>query len=133
MINAGLLQRAIATHEGWKARLQTAASNGNFDAAMDTVKADDQCEFGKWLYGSALSAAETHPEHYHSVKELHTQFHQEAAKVAQLATSGQSDAAQKAMAMESRYIKCSNALTNAMVKWRESLHREPDPFSWTGT
>ncbi len=89
MTNVEALQKAIAAHSSWKARLRTAVISGKFDIAPDTVKADNQCEFGKWLYGPEPSAAEKAAEHYRTVKQLHTQFHQEAAKVALWATSGQ--------------------------------------------
>jgi hypothetical protein len=121
MVNVEMLQKAIAAHSGWKARLRTAVSSGKFDVATGTVKADNQCEFGKWLYGSEFSAAEKQTEHYRMVKELHAQFHQETAKVAELAASGQKDAAEKAMGMGGGYSMASSALTEAMVKWRESL------------
>jgi hypothetical protein len=122
MTNVEALQKAIAAHSGWKARLRTAVSTGKFEIATDTVKADNQCEFGKWLYGSELSSAEKQSEHYRTVKQLHAQFHQEAAKVVELATSGQKETAEKAIALGGSYGKASQALTEAMVKWRESLH-----------
>lgn len=122
MIDVEVLNKGIAAHSGWKARLRNAASSGKFEVATNTVKADDQCEFGKWLHGSGLSAAEKQSEHYRAVKQLHAQFHLDAAKVAELATSGQKEAAEKEMGMGSSYSKSSTALTGAMVKWRESLH-----------
>jgi hypothetical protein len=121
MINVEALQKAIVAHSGWKARLITAVSSGRFDVTTDTVKADDQCAFGKWLYSSELTAAEKATEHYRTVKEFHARFHQEAAKVVELATSGQKRKAEEAMVLGSAYNKASHALTEAMVKWRESL------------
>ena len=121
MINVDVLQKAIAAHSGWKARLRTAVNSGKFDFTTDTVKADNQCDFGKWLYGSEPSAADRQTEHYRTVKQLHAQFHQEAAKVVELATSGHKETAETAIGMGGTYSKASQALTEAMVKWRESV------------
>jgi Chemoreceptor zinc-binding domain len=96
--------------------------SGKFDAPTDTVRADNQCEFGKWLYGSELSAAEKQTSHYLDVKQLHTQFHQEAAKMVHLANSGEKTEAEKAINMRGNYAKSSSALTSAMIRWRDSLH-----------
>jgi hypothetical protein len=99
-----------------------ASSEGKFDGSIDTVRADNQCEFGKWLYGSELSAAEKQTDHYLDVKLLHAQFHHEAAKVVHLANSGEKMEAEKAMNMGGSYAKSSSALTSAMIRWRDSLH-----------
>jgi len=115
------LQHAIAAHASWKARLRNAISTGKLDVAIGTVRVDDQCEFGKWLYGPELSAAEKQSEHYTTVKQLHAQFHREAATVAELATTGKKDAAEKALGIDGSYQTASSALTQAMTKWRMSL------------
>jgi hypothetical protein len=121
MVKIDVLEKAIAAHARWKARLRVAASDGKFDGSIDTVRADNQCEFGKWLYGSELTGAEKQTSHYLDVKRLHAQFHQEAAKVVNLANSGQKTEAEKAISMGGNYAKSSSALTSAMISWRESL------------
>jgi hypothetical protein len=98
-----------------------AASTGKFDVTPTAVKADNQCEFGKWLYGTQMSASEKQSPHYAPVKQLHAQFHQEAAKVVELATAGKKIEAEKAIAIGSSYTKVSTSLTSEIVKWRESL------------
>lgn len=122
MLNLDAIQKAIAAHTGWKARLRTAISNGKFEVAVATVRADNQCEFGKWLYGSELSDSEKSTDHYQTVKQLHARFHQEAAAVVSLATSGEKEKAEAAIGMDGSYSKASRLLTEAMVKWRESIH-----------
>jgi chemoreceptor zinc-binding protein len=121
MVNVDTIQKAIAAHAGWKARLRTAVSTGKFDGTASTVNVDNQCEFGKWLYGSGITAAEKETEHYRTVRQLHAQFHQEAAKVIEWATSGQKDKAEEAIGLGGGYTKASQVLTEAMVKWRTSL------------
>ncbi|HMK29272.1 MAG TPA: CZB domain-containing protein [Terriglobales bacterium] len=116
------LQKAISAHASWKIRLRTAISGEKLDVTSDAVKADDQCEFGKWLYGSELSHAEKQDDHYRTVKQLHAQFHQEASKVVGWISGGQKELAEKAMSPGGGFSKASTALTEAMVKWRESSH-----------
>ena len=87
MVNLEILEKAIAAHASWKARLRTAVSTGKFDVPVSTVKLDNQCEFGKWLYGPELSASDRQTKNYRTVKQLHAQFHLDAAKVVELATS----------------------------------------------
>src|SRR6266536_3552561 len=105
MVEDEVLEKAIAAHARWKARLRTAANTGKFDVPTATVRADNQCEFGKWLYGPGLSAAERQTANYVDVKQLHAQFHQEAAKVVDLASSGQKTEAEKAIGMGGNYAK----------------------------
>ena len=121
MIKVEVLEKAIAAHAGWKARLRSAANTGKFDAPAVTVQSDNLCEFGKWLYGSEISAAEKQSATYSTVKRLHAEFHQEAAKVVDWMTSGNKEAADKSVGMGGNYAKASAQLTEAMVKWRESL------------
>ncbi|HTT32862.1 MAG TPA: CZB domain-containing protein [Methylomirabilota bacterium] len=121
MVNLEVIQKALAAHGSWKARLRQAIGSGKFEVGAETVKLDNQCEFGKWLYGTELSAVEKQTEHYVTVKKLHAQFHQEAAKVVELATSGQKDKAEAAIGLSGSYGQASHALTEAMVKWRGSL------------
>jgi len=121
VIKLGVLDKAITAHACWKARLRSAAGSGKFDSMTTAVKSDDHCELGKWLYSADLSAADKQTEHYRAVQHLHAKFHLEAAKVVALALSGQKDAAAEAIEPGGQYAKVSSALTDAMLKWRDSL------------
>lgn len=121
MPNADAVQKAIEAHTAWKARLRTAVANGKFELDPSSVRVDNRCDFGKWLYGSELSMQEKGSEHYRKVKTLHAQFHDEAAKIIDWATSGQKDKATESMTMGGKYAKVSHDLTEAMVKWRQDL------------
>jgi len=121
MVKADLLEKAIEAHASWTARLRCAVGTGKFDVPASTVKMDNQCDFGKWLNGSDLTAAEKQTENYRAVKQLHAQFHQEAGRVIELATSGQKDAAEAAIGMGGSYSKSSTKLTEAVVRWRQAL------------
>lgn len=121
MIIVEMIQKAIAAHAGWKARLRSAVDTGKFDVSVAVIKADNQCEFGKWLYGPDFTGAEKQTQNYRAAKDLHAKFHLEAAKVVELATSGHKDEADAAMALGGSYTKASSALTQELVQWRLSL------------
>lgn len=121
MMTIEAIQKAIAAHTGWKARLNTAVSTGKFDLDSSSVRVDNRCDFGKWLNGSELQAADKASKHYVIVRKLHAEFHQEAAKVVEWATSGQKSKAEESLAIGGAYTKASHLLTEAMVRWRESL------------
>jgi methyl-accepting chemotaxis protein len=117
--NRMMLKNAIAAHAAWTARLKAAVVSRHLDIPLNTIQADDQCQFGKWLYGKEISDVEKQTEHYRATRRLHAQFHQEAAKVAQLAISGQEKAAEKALDLSSEYAHVSSALTGALNRWNE--------------
>jgi len=121
MLNVEMIQKAIAAHAGWKARLRTAVDTGKFDATPAIVRTDNRCEFGKWLYGPDFTAAEKETQNYRTAIDLHAKFHLEAANVVDLATSGRKSEAEQAIGMEGSYTKASSALTKELVQWRLML------------
>ena len=112
-----MLKYAIATHSAWSARLKAAIANRHLDIPVKAIRADRQCQFGKWLYGGEFTAAETQTERYRQIGQLHARFHEEAAKVAELAIQGQKQTAEQAMGPASEYAKVSAALANALSEW----------------
>lgn len=107
------IEKAVAAHGAWKTRLENAIETGKIDIPVATIKLDNQCEFGKWLYGDGSAAG--HMDRYHKVKELHAQFHAAAGHVAELATSGKKDDAKQALG--GNYHNASSALTQEMTAW----------------
>ena len=65
------IEKAIAAHGAWKERLEGAIETGKIDIPVETIKVDNQCEFGKWLYGEGAAVAADHADRYAKVKELH--------------------------------------------------------------
>ena len=116
-LDIAVFQKAISTHSAWRGRLKTASASGTLDVPVGTVKADNQCQFGKWLYGAELSAAEKQTGHYRNVKTLHAKFHDEASKVAELAVSGHQAAAEKALSLSGDFSRASTALMDAVRSW----------------
>ena len=120
-VDHNVLKSAVSAHSAWTSRLKAAIASRHLDIPVATVRVDNQCQFGKWLYGEQLSAEEKQTDHYRSVKQLHTQFHEAASEVAQFAISGQKEAAENAMSPGSEYTRVSSALTGALNNWSAAV------------
>ena len=112
-----VLRNAIAAHSAWTTRLRAAIAGGNLEMPVSTIRSDNQCQFGKWIYGPEHSPAERQSGNYRTAKQLHAQFHEEASKVAQLAAGGHQPEAERAMDSSSEYTRVSSALMNVLNKW----------------
>lgn len=111
------LDRAIAAHAKWKYRLMEAIDTGQSEWRVDDVRADNACEFGKWL--ATLSFSERLSSHFKEIHSLHAEFHIQASNVLQLALSRQVPEATKAMALGSRFARVSSQLTMAVLAWKD--------------
>jgi methyl-accepting chemotaxis protein len=121
MADKGEIDKAIGAHGLWKSRLKQAIETGKTDSAVETIRMDNQCAFGKWLYGSGLSSTDKDSSHYKAVKDLHAQFHKTAAEVAGLAASGKKAEAERMMSLEGQFSAISSKLTAAMMDWKKTL------------
>lgn len=115
---AEALERAIAAHAKWKYRLMEAIDTGQSEWRIETVRTDDECEFGKWLGNLPLSLRLS--SDVQQVRELHGEFHMLASNVLELALSGQREEAAAAIAMGSRFAAVSSQLTMAVLHWKET-------------
>jgi hypothetical protein len=115
------LNAAIVAHDEWKARLLAAIEAGSSELDPDTIRADDRCAFGKWLYsvGPALKAS----LHYQRVCDLHGRFHEAAADVLGLAIGGKRPQALTSLEFGSEYVNASVLLVDEMELWRAELER----------
>ncbi len=114
------IKKAIAAHGMWKTRLRNAMDTGRLETPVASIRVDNQCDFGKWLYGTSINPQLKLSEHYKKVKELHASFHQLAAKVAELILSGKKGEAEKMMDMQGEYTTASEKLTKNMMDWHRS-------------
>lgn len=121
MANPQEIDNAIGAHGLWKGRLKTAIDTGKIDVPVETIRKDNQCPFGKWLYGTSLSTAERNSSHYRTVKDLHAEFHKTAAHVTELALAGKKDQAQAMMRSSGEYANVTTRLTLAMMDWKQAL------------
>jgi len=113
------IDKYIAAHGMWKARLRQVITTGKSDTPAATIRRDDQCEFGKWLH-SASPSDRRHPS-FVQVKSLHQQFHQAAAHVVELAAAGKAADAERLMAFGGEFAAISVELTNAMKGWKQAI------------
>jgi len=111
------IKQAVADHGKWKNTLKKAIDTGKFEVDIITLKNDSHCNFGKWLYGSAITEEDKKSRNYQKVHELHVAFHEKAAKVAQLAISGKKAAAEKMLGLNGEFTTASAALTTSMLAW----------------
>jgi len=111
------IKKAIGAHGLWKTRLAAAIDVGKSEFTVDTVRKDNACDFGRWLYGSELPPAAKNLAEYETCRRLHAEFHQCAAEVLNLAVGGKKSEAQKAMGATGKFASTSASLTTAMMKW----------------
>ncbi len=120
--------KAIGGHGMWKARLQKAIDQAASDVSVTVVRQDNQCDFGKWLYGPDLSADTKRSPHYENCRRLHREFHLAAAKVLTLALANKKVEATRAMTHDGEFATCSASLTKAMMDWDKAATRSaPQP------
>lgn len=118
MTNADEIEKAISVHERWKAHLDAAIHMGKMDEPVESIRQDNQCDFGKWLYGPTFTFMDAAASHYGTVKTLHAEFHKTAARVVELASGGKKAEAEKMMANGGEYAEISGRLLQAMTEWK---------------
>jgi methyl-accepting chemotaxis protein len=119
----GLLKRlemALGAHGKWRQRLELAVTNGKFDTSVDQARADNQCPFGKWLYGDAGVRQDVH---YKDARGLHAVFHQAAGEVVGLVAAGKTAEAQAALQRGGTFDRASRELSNHLQRWSEDAKR----------
>jgi hypothetical protein len=121
MVDEDILSEAIWVHGTWRQKLRQAIDTGHSHLVADRVAVDRDCEFGAWLY--ALPPDERDPEHWRLVRDLHAQFHAEAARVLELALNGGKTEAEKAFNRGSEFRKRSAALVEALMHWKHACSR----------
>ncbi|HRF04474.1 CZB domain-containing protein [Accumulibacter sp.] len=113
------IEKAIGNHALWMSHLRDAIVQAHPSVDVAEVRAEDQCEFGKWLYDPCLSVEDRASSVYQDVKRLHADFHRLAARVIELAASGRPLDAYALLYGE--YITMSGRLAIAMRAWQDRL------------
>lgn len=121
MANIEEINKAIAAHGMWKARLQEGIRTGKLDLDIESVRSDHRCAFGTWLDGPTLSAADRGSEHFVKIKTLHAEFHQVAARIAECVQQNRISEAERLMGINGQYADISSRLTSAMMAWKKAL------------
>lgn len=112
------IRAGIAAHGQWKTRLLDAIQTGKSEFNPSTVKMDNQCAFGKWMY--SLPEKERNCKSCLEIKEAHAKFHQTAAKILELALAGKRAEAEKEMAIGSDYARDSAHLVHLLSHWNST-------------
>lgn len=116
------LDKAIAAHAAWKRRLKSAVDNRQADIDPTTAAADNQCEFGKWLYSNAARLSPTEKgTDYDTIKKLHADFHRCAADTLGKALKGDRAGYESDMSLSGRFTDVSAKLTTAMMNWKKRI------------
>ena len=121
MIDPKEIELAMSAHGAWKTRLKNAITSGKLDAPINVIESDNQCVFGKWLYGPTLTASEKTTATYAEIKRLHAEFHKCAARVAELAAEGKKAEAMGILEGNGLYSTVSGKLMLALMQWKQAI------------
>lgn len=113
------LTDAISAHRLWQARLAYVIATGVPTAdAIALTSRDDQCSFGRWLYG--IVPADNERAHHEICKRLHARFHAEAIGALRLMSEGQQARALASISTGGDFTEASRLLIEAMTDWRRA-------------
>ncbi len=121
MNQATRIKSAIGAHGLWKGRLRAAIETGQCNISVEAVRANDRCEFGKWLQSPDMEGKNS--SDHHACRDLHGKFHLAAAHVLTLALAGKKQEALNGMAPESEFVRLSIELSRAMMAWIRNVER----------
>ena len=119
MIDKREIELAIAAHNVWKTRLKQLIEAGERSEDVDSLRRDDLCTFGKWL--NTLEDDDCVSPEYLAVRQLHADFHQAAAAVAEHAVAGDLTTASYMLFPDGAYSIASTKLVNALNAWHAKL------------
>lgn len=109
------ISEAVRAHGAWKHRLLAAALKKEADIPVQDICRDDKCHFGKWL--ETIPSCERNRHHLDKVRNLHTEFHQNAGRIAQAIADGKTDEAMAALNSPGFDGK-SRDLSAALMDWK---------------
>ena len=116
MITKKLIKNNLNAHLLWKMRFEFAISGQvPIHTPSSVLSADDQCPFGKWLYGPTLSEDETSSADFENVRELHARFHKVAGQMQDLINANEISEARLLLLGE--FEQSSKKLVDAMQAW----------------
>ncbi len=122
MITKEAIDKAILAHGNWKKRLKESVENSAVSFDISRASTDNNCEFGKWLYGDTITDAEKTTGYYTRVKDLHAEFHRTIKDVADLIMAGKKDEAKNMITdFNGVYSRISTKLVLLLAEWEKSL------------
>ena len=112
------IDNAISAHCKWVMRLLAAIETGGSEFDPKTVKTDNNCEFGKWMYGELAAEIGASPI-FTEIKTFHAKFHQAAAAILELALQGRKDEAVVLLRSGGDFKNAQDALIRKLKELRE--------------
>ncbi|WP_158966915.1 hypothetical protein [Chachezhania sediminis] len=111
------IQDMVRGHGHWKQQLRLAVARMPEAISVELVRREDTGPMGKWLAEVGQDPARSHGPHFDKVRLLHRDFLIEAAKIAQLARTGDVEDALEGFEEGSAMQRSSDALLAEMTKW----------------
>ena len=115
------IEEAIGKHATWMSELRQSILEVPAGIDVESIRADDRCEFGQWLYASHWLPEDRTSACYQEVRRVHAGFHDLAAQVAMLAASGR--AVEAYTLLYGEYVTMSGRLAIALRAWQAALRR----------
>ncbi|MCS6811646.1 MAG: CZB domain-containing protein, partial [Tepidimonas sp.] len=110
---------AIKAHQQWRIKLRNAIlKDEKLDVA--TIRRDDCCVLGKWIYGAGGRQYGNLPL-FSALVEQHKTFHRECAQVAELVNAGKKDDANRLLMGESPFIRAGRAVVDTLQKLKAAV------------
>ncbi len=111
---------AIKAHQQWRIKLRNAIlKDEKLDVA--TIRRDDCCAVGQWIYGAGGRQWGNLPL-FSTLVDQHKTFHLECGKVAELVNAGQKEEANALLMGESPFIRAGRAVVDALQKLKAAVH-----------
>lgn len=124
LVDPTFVAEIIAAHGLWKYRLHQAIAERSsaFDPA--TVRVDNACPLGKWLYAEARTVVPH--DLFERVKGMHAAFHQMTGDLLQRSLAGETEAVQRATAPGGEYSILSGTLIRLLDTLRTGATASAD-------
>jgi len=118
LLLAQQIRAALTAHELWRAHLVQAALTGRARMTVTEAAREEACDLGRWLQriGELPEVPQVAP-----VRDLHRHFHEEAARVLELALTGRRSESLLAVGPGSRFDEASIRLSSALKDWAGSV------------
>lgn len=112
---------AINVHIAWKVRLAKYI-DGTSDETLDpeVICRDDVCPLGKWIYENLEEHGEI--DEFHTMRDLHANFHEAAAEIVRMADSGEGTKAEECL--HGDYARLSNKVVKSITHLDRKLNQE---------
>ncbi|TSE28329.1 Methyl-accepting chemotaxis protein III [Tepidimonas thermarum] len=110
---------AIKAHQQWRIKLRNAIlKDEKLDVA--TIRRDDCCAVGKWIYGAGGRQWGSLPL-FATLVEQHKKFHQETGHIAELVNAGKMEDANRLLSGESAFIRAGRAVVDTLQKLKAAV------------